>query len=141
MTSYIFPKKVVLPESASVENLLEKQPLQIGLDERTTTIFEKGSFAILDFGVEISGGIRILTYKANNVPVHIRFGESLTECCAEFAGEKNATNDHSLRDFTVHLQNYSDMTFGQTGFRFVRLDFLLRKAKRTYVVFDKRYSS
>ena len=123
MKSYIFPKKVVLHENANIENLLKKQPLQIGLDERNTSLFEKDSFIVLDFGVEISGGIRILAYKADNTPVRIRFGESLTECCVELGGEKNATNDHSLRDFTVHLQNYSDMTFGQTGFRFVRLDF------------------
>ncbi|MGN1077984.1 MAG: alpha-L-rhamnosidase, partial [Candidatus Gallimonas sp.] len=35
----------------------------------------------------------------------------------------NATNDHALRDFCADLPAYSDMTFGNTGFRFVRLDF------------------
>ena len=78
----------------------------------------------MDFGREQSGGIRILTHGANgDKRVRLRFGESLSETCAEL-GEKNATNDHSNRDFTVELQNYSDMTFGNTGFRFVRLDFL-----------------
>lgn len=68
------------------------------------------------------GGVRILTFHANKHQVRLRFGESLTECCSEI-GEKNATNDHSLRDFCVELQNYSDMTFGNTGFRFLRIDF------------------
>ena len=68
--------------------------------------------------------MRILTFQGVNVPVRVRFGESLTECCAELGGETNATNDHSLRDITFLSQNYSDMTFGQTGFRFVRLDFM-----------------
>jgi len=123
MKEYIFPKKIILSDKAASENLLKKQPLQIGLAERATSVFQKGSFVVLDFGKETSGGVRILTYKAKNVPVRIRFGESLTECCAELKGETNATNDHSLRDFSVCLQAYSDMTFGQTGFRFVRLDF------------------
>lgn len=55
--------------------------------------------------------------------MRLRFGESVSETCAEI-GEKNATNDHSLRDFEVALQSYSDMTFGQTGYRFLRVDFL-----------------
>ena len=55
--------------------------------------------------------------------MRIRFGESVTECCSELGGEKNATNDHSLRDFKTNLVKFSDMTFGNTGFRFVRIDF------------------
>lgn len=38
-------------------------------------------------------------------------------------GEKNATNDHSTRDMKVELQRYSDLTFSQTRFRFLRIDF------------------
>ena len=58
-----------------------------------------------------------------NKRVRLRFGESLTESCAEI-GEKNATNDHALRDMTVELQDLSDMKFGDTGFRFFRIDTL-----------------
>jgi len=123
MKEHIFPKKIFAYNGNKTENLLIKQPLQIGLNELCTTAFENGGYVILDFGSELCGGIRIFTYKAKNIPAHIRFGESLTECCSELGGKTNATNDHSLRDFTVNLQNYSDMTFGQTGFRFVRIDF------------------
>ena len=122
MKSYIFPTKIALQGQANCENLLKKQPLQIGLAERTISVFEKGSFVVLDFAKEICGGVRILTYHSR-ATIRIRFGESLSECFAELGGEKNATNDHSLRDFKVQLQNYSDMVFGQTGFRFVRIDF------------------
>ncbi|MDE6398108.1 MAG: alpha-L-rhamnosidase, partial [Clostridiales bacterium] len=54
--------------------------------------------------------------------VRIRFGESYGEANAE-PGEKGAGNDHSPRDFYAELANFSDLTFGQTGFRFVRFDF------------------
>ena len=124
MKKYIFPKKIIKTiNEYAAKSLLAKKELQIGLAETETACFSMGDYVILDYGSEISGGVRVLTYKANNVSVRIRFGESLTECCSELGGKNNATNDHSLRDFTIALQNYSDMTFGQTGFRFVRLDF------------------
>ena len=124
MRKYRYAKKILLAQGVeNAENLLKRQDLQIGLAETQTAKFEQNSAVILDFGQELCGGVRILAFKAGNTQVRIRFGESLTECCSELGGAQNATNDHSNRDFTVHLQNYSDMTFGQTGFRFVRLDF------------------
>lgn len=123
MEKFIYPKYIIAEDGKETHNLLKKQSLQIGLNESATTLFKSGEHIILDFGVELCGGIRILTYLGANIPVRIRFGESLTESCSELGGATNATNDHSLRDFTVNLQNYSDMRFGQTGFRFVRLDF------------------
>ncbi|MBE7085912.1 MAG: alpha-L-rhamnosidase [Clostridiales bacterium] len=124
MKEYIFPEKVVAAKCAvDTKNLLKKQPLQIGLAEAHTTKFVDGDYVILDFGKEMCGSARILTFAGSNVKIRLRFGESLTECCSEVGGEKNATNDHALRDFTTYLQNYSDMTFANTGFRFLRVDF------------------
>ena len=123
---YLLPKKIISSSGnvANGDNLLSEKPLQIGLYEPLTAKIRGKAHIILDFGEELSGGARILTFTANgDKRVRLRFGESISETCAEI-GEKNATNDHSLRDFTVELQNFSDMTFGQTGFRFLRLDFL-----------------
>ena len=78
------------------ENLSVRKPLQIGLSEARTTLFESGSHIILDFGKEMCGGIRLLTFHAEHVPVRIRFGESLTESCSELGGAQNATNDHAV---------------------------------------------
>ena len=124
MQELILPVRITLSSLATgTSNLLVKKPLQIGLSETCTTVFEGGGYVILDFGKEMCGGIRLLTFRSCHTPVRIRFGESLSECCSDLGGKQNATNDHSLRDFTVLLQDYSDMSFGQTGFRFVRLDF------------------
>ena len=124
MKEYIFPTRILVCRGAeNQENLLIKKPLQIGLSETRTTTFENGGHVILDFEKEMCGSIRILTFKCQNSSVRIRFGESLTECCSEIGGDKNATNDHALRDFTVDLPQLSDLTFGNTGFRFVRIDF------------------
>ena len=134
MKEYIFPVSII--SSCGVtgqENLLLKQKLQIGLCETRTAVFEKGSYIILDFGLEMCGGVRILAFLSEMAGVRIRFGESLEECSSEIGGEKNATNDHSLRDFHKSLPSYSDMTFGSTGFRFVRLDFDSRAVIKSIV--------
>ena len=140
MKEYIFPRRIVRIQCREgEENLLRRQTLQIGLSETVTTVFDKGDYVILDFGVELCGGIRILTAGFDSAQVRIRFGESLTECCAELGGRQNATNDHALRDMTVTLPFLSDMTFGNTGFRFVRLDFLGKAALKCAVAVNHIY--
>ena len=122
---YIYPIKILAAEGAeNTAALLKKQPLQIGLGACELTKLSGHGYLLLDFGKEYSGGIRILAKKANGGTVRIRFGESVGEACAELGGPQNATNDHSLRDFTVTLPSYSDMTFGCSAFRFVRIDAL-----------------
>ena len=141
MKEYILPFHII--DSHLVQqarNLSLKKTLQIGLSETQTAIFEKGSHIILDFGKEMCGGIRLLTFHAGHVPVRIRFGESLTESCSELGGTRNATNDHALRDFTAELVDYSDMTFGNTGFRFVRLDFEGRAEIKSILAVNQIFS-
>ncbi|MBP3370828.1 MAG: alpha-L-rhamnosidase [Clostridia bacterium] len=124
MKEFLFPIKIVESKCASgTDMLLKKQPLQIGTSESCFAEFDCGDYVILDFGKEMCGGARILTYHSKAPRVRLRFGESLGECCSDIGGEKNATNDHSLRDFEVSLSSLSDMTFGNTGFRFLRIDF------------------
>ena len=119
---FLLPKRIYSASDArNCETLLKKKTMQIGLNETELSDFETGGFVLLDFGKEIRGGIRIMTFTAQNARVRIRFGESVSECCAEI-GEKNATNDHSPRDLETVLPSYSDITLGGTGFRFVRID-------------------
>lgn len=81
-------------------------------------------YVILDFGKELCGGIRILSFRSKPMQkIRIRFGESVSETCAEL-GEKGACNDHSVRDFETVVPSLSDQEWGKTGFRFVRIDFL-----------------
>lgn len=123
MTEYLSPVKIVKHENVDApESLLIKQDLQISTAKALRAVCEKGGYVILDFGKELCAALRILTYFSESAKVRIRYGESLTECCSEI-GEKNSTNDHALRDFEVYLPTYSDMTFSESGFRFVRLDF------------------
>ena len=96
------------------------------LPDKYCEIKGKG-YIVLDFGKEYFGGIRISfgnnSYKKNEPFLRIRFGESLMEANSEL-GQKGSSNDHSTRDMTVYMSSHSDMVWGSTGFRFVRLDFI-----------------
>jgi alpha-L-rhamnosidase len=74
---------------------------------------------LLDFGRERNGGLQIVIGGAqpNPVIVRVRFGESVSEAM----GEPN--NDHANHDFSFPLTALGTQEVGNTGFRFVRLDF------------------
>lgn len=124
VTENILPVRI-MDCAQSVENvrtLLREKSVQIALDE-PDVCKAYGGFIVFDFGREYSGGVRVLCHTAGGgAKIRIRFGESYSEANAE-SGHKGACNDHSPRDFYADICDYSDLTFGQTGFRFVRIDF------------------
>ncbi|MCX6950399.1 MAG: alpha-L-rhamnosidase [Opitutae bacterium] len=84
-----------------------------------------GGGVLLDFGVEITGNVEIITPKTRDKEpplIRIRFGESVAEAMAELGGESNGQNDHALRDQIVRLPWLGKTTIGPSGFRFVRID-------------------
>lgn len=136
MKQLLLPKKIINSENLSnAKTLKVKRPLQVIMrsddDWKNQTAFLSKGYFILDFGKEMNGGIRIITgsmtrfdgAKSNSTKIRIRFGESLTECCSKIS-EKGATNDHSARDFEAVIGSFANVTFGNTGFRFVRIDLL-----------------
>lgn len=141
---YLLPKEILYKEG-SFDNeyaILRNQDSQISLGESDVLSINGKGYIILDFGRELCGGIRILTSFNGNpdelFKVRLRFGESVSETCAEL-GEKNATNNHALRDFEVSLPALSDQSFGDTGFRFVRIDFLEDKPYRIKQIYAKEF--
>ncbi len=84
-----------------------------------------GGGLLLDFGRELHGSVELFTPMTKDkspVRVRVRFGESVGEAMAEPGGERNAGNDHALRDQIVLLPWLGKTTVGASGFRFVRLD-------------------
>lgn len=129
---YIIKKEKIIPLSVKdfadvdrVKALLKKKAVCVSFSNNDAAIFQgKGAYVVLDYGKELCGGVRILTPTIlGPTRFRITFGESISECYSSI-GEKNATNDHSPRDFEVDISNISDLTFGQTGFRFVRIELL-----------------
>lgn len=134
---YIIPKRIIWKtenDTASVVNeeiLLQKRRGQISLNINKSCVLRNyggNAGILLDFGIEMQGGIQILAWSCGennkNAKLRIRFGESVMEAMSDLGGEKNATNNHSVRDLAVEV-GYLGMTeVGNTGFRFVRLDLL-----------------
>ena len=127
---YSLPIKVVDSnrELNIFDSLFIEKDDQVALGESNLVKLNLGDYFILDFGEEKCGGLRILTgldaaiYP--NMKIHLRFGESISEACSTL-GEKGACNDHSTRDMIVEIPALSDQHFGDTGFRFVRIDIFI----------------
>jgi len=134
---FLFPVRVVkcFGNVQNAEGLLQEKPLQIGLTEPDCTILQNGDDGeeagiLLDFGKELCASVRILTHvttERRQLRVHITCGESVSEALSRI-GEKNATNDHAIRDMDYCLPAYSDMTLNETGFRFVCIRLLEKDA-------------
>ena len=81
---------------------------------------KKNQAVCLDFGKEIHGGIKIITGTTDNdmSKIRVRFGESVTEAM------KKPNNEHAVHDTVIDLPWHGSVEFGNTGFRFVRIDVL-----------------
>jgi len=128
ITEYLLPSLISMKEGLieGEEYLFINHSDQVYTKEPRVAIFHGPCAIVLDFGKELQGGVRIISHKFSpsfHQRIRIRFGESLGEANADL-GEKNATNDHSLRDITITLNHLSDFEFGKTGYRFIRIDFL-----------------
>lgn len=134
---YSIVKEKMLPVSIKdskdvnhVEELLNGKPACVSFQVSQVAEFsQKGAYVLLDFGKELCGSLRFVTRTVTNgvAAFRITLGESLSEASSSI-GEKNATNDHSPRDFEVKISNMSDLTFGLSGFRFARVELLSEEA-------------
>lgn len=116
--------------------LLEKPLGQTSTSEMTGGFYIKKdvgaeSAILLDFGAEIHGGVRLEARNLTSTPesvgksvrVRVRLGESADEAMAEM-GEKGAVNEHSTRDMIVNVPWLGAIEFGESAFRFVRIDLI-----------------
>ena len=131
---YLMPEKLLFKagDVSGEENIFIKKDIQISTTEPDCLVMSNSgggehAAVLLDFGFEFSGGVKILTEVFgcdSGIPeFRLVFGESAREAMSDI-GEKNSTNDHSMRDFTVRLPMFSDMEFAQTGYRFIRIELL-----------------
>lgn len=128
---YIVPSKVVWISSGdtvkNAEVLLQKRSGQATLDASNPCVLNnKGGTAgvLLDFGRELHGGVQIMVWNTKDnkrVRLRVRFGESVSEAMSD-VGQKNAGNDHAIRDQTCLVPWLGTHEIGNTGFRFVRID-------------------
>ena len=129
---YLIPKKILLTRGCwyGEERLLRYKNRQVGTHEPEVTTMisteEEKAGILLDFGTELHGGISLSLFRirtGEEVNFRICFGESAGEALSHI-GEKNATNDHSMRDFEITTKSWTVSEYGATGFRFVYLELL-----------------
>lgn len=137
---YLIPDGIVVKTDNIIDErcLLEEFTRQNIIGTKKACVVKGEGTLIFDFRKEYYGGIRLLLGScemSSIMPnIRIRFGESLSECYADL-GEKNTTNDHSTRDMTVYMSSNSDMEWGNTGYRYVRIDFIVDGLYRINNVF------
>jgi hypothetical protein len=126
---YVIPQRVVWQSAdPTVENskaLLAAGSGQVTLNNNDPCVLHEGGAVLVDFGRELHGGIQIMVGRMkDSTPARfrVRFGESVSEAMSDIGGEKNATNDHAVRDQSVLAPWLGTLEIGNTGFRFVRLD-------------------
>ncbi len=106
-----------------------------------TCRFSGGGYAIIDFGEEIGGSVSVVFGKnSGDATIRIRLGESVYEACAE-QGEKNAGNDHSLRDNFYRVITLGEITSSESGFRFVRIDNVSSQPVEISRIYVKKYDN
>lgn len=131
---YLSPTRIVWQNGqiSNADQLLQPGNGQADLTNASICVFKNegstiNSSILLDFGKELHGGVEIVTgrWGQENTPgnIRIRFGESASEAMADI-GEKGATNDHAIRDFEMPVPWLGKIQVGESGFRFVRIDFL-----------------
>ncbi|MEJ8305193.1 alpha-L-rhamnosidase C-terminal domain-containing protein [Saccharibacillus sacchari] len=138
MTYFVHPVRIVwqTTEASAIDQagllLSEKtaQPIHDSSRRPTCVMHHDGQAPgiVLDFGVELHGGLELSVGMGNNsqrsyASFRIRFGESVMECMSELGGDTNATNDHAMRDLRLQVPYMGAERIGNTGFRFIRIDF------------------
>lgn len=162
--AYITPVKVVWQSDNKNNQVKNTEVLLTGFDGQLTTSGkglcilksddEVQASVLLDFGKELYGGIEIaagIRGEKKPLKVRIRLGESVSEAMSNaidnsVPGMNSATNDHSLRDYTLELPWLGTIEVGNSGFRFVRIDLLdkgielpLRSVRATFRYRDIPY--
>jgi len=122
---HILPKQIVWQNEN--DSLFENSEslLQEGVNNASPwsakgCILKKSAGMCLDYGKEIHGGVKIISGANTNSlsKIRIRFGESISEAMNE------PNNDHAVHDTILDIPWHGTVEFGNTGFRYVRLDMI-----------------
>lgn len=118
---YVLPDRILLAEGGvdRPETLLAAGSGQPTIWSVSRATFPPGSGILLDFGRELHGGVQIITGRTPDdrpARFRLRFGESVAEACG------SPDNCHAIHDTELDLAPMGANEFGNTAFRFLRLD-------------------
>ena len=130
VTEYVTPTRVMLTQGTveGTDVLLQPYCGQVSTSEDEVVRMEKGGMFLLDFGMELQGGIQIVrTIHGSHQAARFRLvlGESVSEALSDINDpQTTATNDHSVRDMEISVPWLGVAEYGNSGFRFARLELL-----------------
>ena len=130
VTEYVTPTRVMLTQGTveGADVLLQPYCGQVSTSEDEVVRMEKGGMFLLDFGMELQGGIQIVrTIHGSHQAARFRLvlGESVSEALSDINDpQTTATNDHSVRDMEISVPWLGVAEYGNSGFRFARLELL-----------------
>lgn len=140
--SYVTPVKILWQSDTEGKQVINPEVLLTGYEGQLSTSGagmcvlrsddNRQASILLDFGTELYGGIEIsaaIRGVKDPVKVRVRLGESVSEAMSDAIdnsrpGMQSATNEHSLRDFTLEIPWLGSIEIGNSGFRFARIDLL-----------------
>lgn len=131
VTKYLVPTRVVTyKDTENAEHLLRDLPKQSLIVNNSFCRINDGGYVLLDLGSEIQGGVNITVNRVTNEKgdhikygrMRIVFGESVSEALSTIGDGNGALNDHAPRDITVATCSMSTQRYGNTGFRFVKIE-------------------
>ncbi|HHV86839.1 MAG TPA: alpha-L-rhamnosidase [Petrimonas sp.] len=140
--SHVTPVKIIWQSDTEGKQVTNSEVLLTRFDGQLSTSGagmcmlrsddDKQASVLLDFGTELYGGIEIaaaIRGEKKPIKVRVRLGESVSEAMSDaidnsHPGMQSATNEHSLRDFTLEIPWLGTVETGNSGFRFVRIDLL-----------------
>lgn len=117
-----FPiKKVIIKDGVDNASAISKGgcPEQ-HLTPKSKCVLNPGCTLLVDFGEEISGGVKLVFHRNDGSKIRVTFGESAAEALSDI-GEFGSTNDHFTRDTILSVSSFGAAEYGKCGFRFVRL--------------------
>lgn len=113
---YVSAVRILAQENTSdTENWIGNTNIQAPLASVPYGTIKKGGSVLLDFGIELHGGIRIVILNGEG-KIRVCFGESV--------GEATGTpiQDHAIHCEELQVPKWGMMEYGNTAFRFVRID-------------------
>lgn len=123
---YLLPTRILWKSGTvtDAEYLLEYHTDQAFFGGDTGCVLSDGSAILLDYGKELSGGVKLICNECSlnkNGRVRITFGESAMEALSDL-GYKEACNDHAIRSEELTVPWVGSVEYGNTGFRFVKIE-------------------
>ncbi len=118
---YLTPKKFIIKDGVENSAAISKGGTFVqSLTVKSVCKLNTGATLLVDFGEEISGGVKLVFHKNEGSKIRITFGESAAEALSDI-GVGGAVNDHAVRDTVLTVSSYGTIEYGKCGFRFLRI--------------------